>query len=182
MVDQADSALPCIIDGCPDPAYCRLWCRGHYHKFQRYGDPLTSKGPGKGFVPKNCSVDGCPRNSTRKGLCAKHYVRLRKTGTTDDPPPFKRLPILVSGYMYLIRPDHPNSYKNGRVAEHVAVMAEMLGRPLVDGENVHHKNGVKTDNRPDNLELWCRPQPHGIRAEDALAWAREVIARYGEAG
>jgi hypothetical protein len=49
-----------------------------------------------------------------------------------------------------------------------------LGRYLLDGETVNHRNGVHDDNRPENLELWTRPQPSGIRVRDAIAWAYEI--------
>lgn len=39
-------------------------------------------------------------------------------------------------------------------------------------------NGVRDDNRPENLELWTRPQPTGIRVSDAIAWARTIYDRY----
>jgi len=77
-------------------------------------------------------------------------------------------------------PEHPRATTGNYVFEHVLVMEELLGRYLLPGENVHHRNGVRDDNRPENLELWTGPQPAGIRARDAVAWAREILARYEE--
>ena len=86
------------------------------------------------------------------------------------------------GYVMVKSRDHPRAPKSGYVFEHVLVMETLLGRILLPGETVHHLNGVKDDNRPENLELWTRPQPSGIRVSDALAWAYEVLARYGGSG
>lgn len=84
------------------------------------------------------------------------------------------------GYVRLWMPDHPEAI-NGTVAEHRVVMEQIIGRPLRPDENVHHRNGVRDDNRPENLELWAKTQPAGQRVADLLAWAREIEARYGDA-
>lgn len=51
-------------------------------------------------------------------------------------------------------PDHPQSHsQKGYIFEHRWVVQQMIGRPLEKNEVVHHKNGIKDDNRPENLDL-----------------------------
>jgi hypothetical protein len=83
-----------------------------------------------------------------------------------------------AGYIMRRVPAHPRAAGSGYVFEHILVMEEILGRYLLPGESVHHRNGVRDDNRPENLELWTRPQPTGIRVSDAVAWAREILELY----
>ena len=73
---------------------------------------------------------------------------------------------------------HSSGYvqqKNGGkwIMQHRLVMAEVIGRPLKPSERVHHKNGKRDDNRPENLELWTgvgtsKKDPHGIRLVDKV--------------
>lgn len=58
-------------------------------------------------------------------------------------------------------------------------MEQMLGRKLASHENVHHKNGNRSDNSPGNLELWVTAQPSGQRPEDLVQFAYEILAQYG---
>ena len=75
-------------------------------------------------------------------------------------------------------PRHPNASVGGAIPVHVVVMVEHIGRPLLDNETVHHKNGFRDDNRIENLELWAKSQPAGQRVSDKIAWAREILSRY----
>lgn len=115
-----------------------------------------------------CLADGCllpvRRNCNDHGMgyCEGHY---NSQGRRFQPLGSRY--TTREGYVFLKRDD-------GRVqAEHRYVMEQSLGRPLAKGETVHHINGVRDDNRLENLEVWFSPQPYGQRVADLLRYAVE---------
>lgn len=63
----------------------------------------------------------------------------------------------TSGYVLIYCPEHPRAKcNNGHVFEHILVMEKHLGRYLLEGEIIHHKNEIRDDNRIENLEMTNR--------------------------
>lgn len=163
-VDRGHRRYPCSVDGCESPAQARKLCASCYQAAKYRGE----------FGAARCSVEGCSTLARARDLCGMHYARSQRglelsaprmrrewgTGTHDR-----------NGYIQIPMPDGSTRM------EHRIVMEAMLGRELADRENVHHINGIKNENRPENLELWVKPQPNGQRVSDLIRW---VVENYRE--
>jgi hypothetical protein len=171
----------CTIEGCERKHLATGLCQMHYGRKYRQGDPNVKKKKQK-KPPCNLLVNEevCGKPHASFGFCSRHYNSLRRH---NDPLEVERLKaakvIDENKYRTVARRGHPNAKgAKGIIAEHRWVMSEALGRPLLPGENVHHINGIRSDNRIENLELWSTNQPYGQRVADKVEWALELLKLY----
>ena len=120
---------------------------------------------------KSC---GCLSSEASRRNAYKYLAGKKKEA------PNKSLPKRTSkdGYVRVHDRDHPRSC-GGFVLEHIKVMEAAIGRPIPKTEYVHHINGVRNDNRPENLELWVKAHPPGQRVQDAMShYVESILTHY----
>ena len=183
LLDEAEVAR-CAVPSCDRDAVTHGWCHAHYLRWSRTGDVEADR-PLRRQQPRPCVVDGCDRRAKQRQMCGTHYQRWRATGSAQPDVPVRQTPgyegHLSHGYRYVQVPLELAEVvgRSGKVAEHRVVMTLHLGRPLREGETVHHRNGDRLDNRIENLELWSTSQPKGQAVADKVAHALEMLRVYG---
>jgi len=109
----------------------------------------------------------CKRNRSEAQILAIKEGHTVKTASGKNNPNYKGGSISQSGYIHKLLPNHPRANIAGYVCEHILIWEQANGRPLPDGWCIHHLNGIRKDNRPENLFALPRRSHHGYLVSQA---------------
>lgn len=174
--------IPC--DACGEPFYRGP---GEIARDRRFCSvSCKDKGQSKGRIPKTCAACGdsfdVRPSRAEATYCSKRCESdgrvLRPLDRTHNGRPAR---LDTRGYVLVWEPDHPNKGFKGWMYEHRLVVEAVLGRYLETDEHVHHVNGVKDDNRPENLEVMAANDHAALSSRDyrdQVIRDRDELAEY----
>lgn len=176
----SDKAIKDACKSCRHKEACKKWVKTNQEKFQKYQEKYRTEN--KELCNKRVR-DSYWKNEEEYRL--RNKIHYREVNGIPIDSPFKKRrngegTIDSSGYKTISKKGHPNAMdEKGRIREHIFIMSEFLKRPLTKNQSVHHKNGIRDDNRIENLELWHKGQPPGQRLQDKIEWAIDFLKNYG---
>lgn len=182
----------CKIEGCKDIHEGLGYCKKHYLKLYKHGDPLAMphKGRSKSGKLIKCLVCGMEKYYIRSLIRGrKHFCSLKCYGVSlrgKNRPQWvvEKLrgrireksaswkggkTVSPEGYVLINTPEHPSAKTNNYVFEHRLTMEKKLGRYLKSEEHIHHINFKKDDNRISNLMVMSNADHKRLHCRNANA-------------
>lgn len=169
--DEILERARCSVEGCDRSVHCKALCSLHYKRLWLHGDPLGRKTRVR--KDRICSVPECGGEHDSFGYCGRHAQRLRRYGDINYLTPEQERVKRLREAQPTLGKAKPTTYPKlfGR-HEHRRVAEEKLGRPLAKGEIVHHIDGDKHNNHPDNLQVMTQSEHMKEHRAELLAGKR----------
>ncbi len=153
---------------------CKIMFRPHTHKQVTCGYECKDA---HSRVARNTNCAYCNKElrkdiSPRVRFCSRRCGLMERDNKGTLNAPIGKVTKGSQGYSLIkVGKDYPGANCTGWIQEHRYVMAQILGRPLDPRERVHHRNSKRSDNRPENLELWTlqHKDPPGARIVDHVS-------------
>lgn len=138
----------------------------------------------KGSTVKSCAYCGeamyCKPSQVMRLFCSREcYTEGQIRRPLERTHNGRRARMTDDGYVYVYEPDHPKAH-HGWVFEHRLVVEQSIGRYLEFDEHVHHKNGVKDDNRLENLEVMAKADHNTLTVSNYREKVNQAFADLAE--